>query len=311
MNIAVIHGGNSTECQVSTLNAEYINSSLKELGYNSYLLGFNKDMYSSLLQNKPDVVFLCVQGKGHGDGTLQGILDSLEIPYTGSKREASTIINNKIFCQKLFKLENLPTAPSFTWSRKEHFSPKGKDTLLGKMQMAEVLFPCVVKAPSQGGSFGIAYLESMEDFHKIDSIFQYDEVLLIEKFIKGRFYTVGLLEHEGKLLTLPTMEGVAVNSDAKLISFDGKYTVHKAELSAEINDKMAKYAKDVFRCINASGYGRVDFILEESSNIPIILEINAVPGLKPQSLYPPSALLIGIEYNKLIDIILASATFKV
>lgn len=311
MKIAVIHGGNSTECQVSTLNAEYINCSLKDLGYNSYLLEFSENMIVELLKNKPDSVFLCVQGKGHGDGTLQAILDYLEIPYTGSKREASTIINNKILCQKLFKLENLPIAPSFTWLRSEHFSHKGKDALFEKMHLCGVPFPCVVKAPSQGGSFGIAYLESIEDFYKIDAIFQYDPALLVEKFITGRFYTVGLLEQEGELLSLPVMEGMAVNSDMKLISFDGEYAVIKAKLSEEIIDMMAEYAKKAFLCVNAAGYARIDFILEESSNIPIILEVNAVPGLKPESLYPPSALLLGIEYNKLIDMILASATFKV
>lgn len=306
MKIAVIHGGYSTEKDVSTANAEYVHQGLKELGYNSYLLEYTKDITTILTENKPEAVFLCVQGKGHGDGTLQAILDHLEIPYTGSKREAATVINNKILSQKLFRLAGLPISPFFTWQEKEHYTSQAKEHFLDKMQKAQVHFPCLAKAPSQGGSFGIVYLESIEDFSNILSIFPYDKELLIEEFIPGNFYTVCMIEYQGKLLVLPPMQGKSLENKEKYISFAGDYLLFQGEIDEEAKKIMMQYAEQAHNCLGASGYSRADFILDERTNTPKILEINAVPGLKPKSPFPKIMNICGMSYNDMIEAIVKS-----
>lgn len=307
MKIAVIFGGTSSESEASSLNATYINECLKLLGHETVMIEFGKDIFLQLKKEAPKTVFLCVQGKGHGDGTLQGILDYLEISYTGSKRESATIINNKIICQKLFTLEGIPIANNFIWTQQDHLLQNCQISFLSEMEKAGIDFPCIIKAPTQGGSFGIVYLESISDYELIHPIFTYDDSLLVENFVVGKFYTVGLIEYKKDLLALPIMEGIAVDNDRKFTSFIGEYTAKEAQLPHEIQMLMKEFAKRAFQCVGASGYARVDFILDEVTLVPVLLEINAVPGLKPKSLFPPAAKLAGIEYKDMISAIISSS----
>lgn len=304
MNIAVIHGGYSTEHAISTANANHVEQSLKELGHDAYLLEYTKDIATTLLQNTPEAVFLCVQGKGHGDGTLQGILEHLEIPYTGSKREAATIINNKIICQKMFHFEGIPIAPFCTWNNLEHHSKNAKELFLQKMESNKVHFPCLAKAPSQGGSFGIAYLKSAEDFSIIEELFQYDVELLIEEFIHGNFYTVSMLNYKGKFVVFPPREGRAINNTLPFVSFVAGFECLPANLPENIASSMQAMAEKAHKCVGAYGYSRADFMLDEKTHIPKLLELNAVPGVRPHCLFSQTLQANGISYNEMVTSIL-------
>ena len=134
--IAVIHGGTSSEADISTQNAHYIAQALERLGCTVLDVPYDRAMYRTLLEEAPDGAFLCVQGKGHGDGTLQGILDHLGIPYTGSGREAATVINNKILCQTLFRLAGLPVPRNFLWTAAEQAAADGPARFEQKLKKA-------------------------------------------------------------------------------------------------------------------------------------------------------------------------------
>lgn len=303
MKIATISGGSSTEAAVSDKNASYIAEALARLGYTVVRLSYDETLPETLRRERPEAVFLCVQGKGHGDGTCQGLLDFFGIPYTGSGREAATVINNKILCQKLFALEGLPIAHNFFWRQADQDRPDAAEEFERRLAHAGFTFPCVVKAPTQGGSFGIVLLENSAQLPRLADPFRYDETLLAEEFIPGPFYTVGLLaDANGGVEALPVMEGVDLDRGKKaMITFDGKYTAQPAAISEPLTQELQTLALRVFELTGARDYARVDFMLDERDGSPRILEINAVPGLKPQSLYPPAAALAGVSYDEMID----------
>ncbi len=309
MNIAVIHGGTSSEQAVSTLNAGYVMNALGRRGYRTTDILFTRDVSRRLLEERPDAVFLCVQGKGHGDGTLQAILDHLEIPYTGSGMQAAAIINDKILCQKLFAIEGIRIPADCVWTEKEHCTGDGKKRFEERLGKSGISFPCVAKAPTQGGSFGIVLIESMDAYDLMQEAFFFDSRILIEQFVSGRFATVGILEQSGIAEALPVVEGRSRMPCSRIIKFTGEYDVYPSDLPSEIISELQNTALRTYRTLGARGYARVDFIVEEESGRPFILEINAVPGLKPQSLYPPAAALAGIGYDDLIEIILQNVFF--
>ncbi|MDA8123721.1 MAG: hypothetical protein M0009_00835 [Deltaproteobacteria bacterium] len=306
MKIAVVHGGTSSEQAISTLNAGYVKEALIRRGYQAYDVPFTRDIVARLIETPPDAVFLCVQGKGHGDGTLQGMLDHLQIPYTGSRMAAAAVINDKILCQKLFALEGIGIPEYFVWPKAEHLAADGKKRFLALQDKTGISFPCVAKAPTQGGSFGLALLDSLRDYEAMEMVFTYDDPILVERFVQGIFITVGLLEKAGQILAFPPVE-VRSDSPGRLITLSNEYQAVPIALPDELTRTFQNLALRAFRAVGASGYGRVDFMLEEGSGIPYTLEINAVPGLKPQSLFPPAAKLAGIEYDDMIETILQNA----
>lgn len=301
MKIATISGGSSTEAAVSERNAAYVAEALVRLGHEVPTLHYNEDLPEMLQKEKPDAVFLCVQGKGHGDGTCQSILDFLGIPYTGSGREAATVINNKIICQKLLAAEGLPIPKNFLWHREDQANSDAAALFRSRLSGADFDFPCVVKAPTQGGSFGIVFLEDASQLEKLSDPFSYDDTLLAEEFIPGPFYTVGLLVGgESGIEALPVMEGVDLEPE-KMILFKKGYKARPAPISAALSGEPQALALRTFALFGARDYARVDFMLDERDGKPKLLEINAVPGLKPQSLFPPAAALAGIGYDEMIE----------
>jgi D-alanine--D-alanine ligase len=303
MKIALVHGGTSTEQAVSTLNAEYINKVLLKQGHKTEMVFYDSSLITHLQELAPDLVFLCVQGKGHGDGTLQAILDFLNIPYTGSRTMAAAVINNKIICKKLFQQAGVRT-------------PRWQTLTLADWQAGTYAFssvggyPFVAQAPSQGGSFGIELIKSSIDIPKIGDVFSYDDPILIEQFIPGRFATVGLLRRKTELLSFPCIEGIPAESNQQsgdLIVFTNQFTTRLGNFSPEALQEMDDFSREIFNVTCARDYGRVDFIVSEEDGKPYTLEINAVPGLKPSSLFPNGAALYGLSYNDIIEIILQDA----
>lgn len=305
MKICVVHGGTSTEQAVSTLNATYIADALTAHGYETEMVSYEGDIMGKLRASRPDAVYLCVQGKGHGDGTLQAMLDYLNIPYTGSHVTGAAVINNKIICKELFIYAGIRTPQWLTLNkcafdeRRYDFSPIG--------------YPFVAKAPTQGGSYGIQLISSPADIDKISDVFPYDNPILIERFITGRFATIGLLETKSGLITLPCVESDGANMDTdvnrpyRLIVFSDKFAVRKADFPVPVLQEMDDLARRAFTVTRAKGYARVDFMVSREDDLPYVLEINAVPGLKPQSLYPQASMIAGITYVDMIEDILLNA----
>jgi D-alanine-D-alanine ligase len=305
MKICIVHGGSSTEQAVSTLNATYVSDALTARGYETEMLTYDGDIIGKLRASRPDAVYLCVQGKGHGDGALQSMLDYLNIPYTGSHATSAAVINDKIICKELFAYSGIRTPRWLTLSKRAFDE--------GHYDFGKVGYPFVAKAPTQGGSYGIQLIRSPDDIGKITDVFSYDNPILIEQFINGRFSTVGLLETRDGLMTLPCVEsdGAYTAKDLeepyRLIVFTGKFTVLKADFPSSVLQEMEDLARRAFKVTRAKGYARVDFMVSREDGLPYILEINAVPGLKPESLYPQASKIAEIAYGDMIEDILLNA----
>ena len=300
MTISVVYGGTPEECVPSKKNATDIADALKTKGYNVILMEFEKDIIHTLKSLGTDAVFLCVQGKGYGDGTFQGMLEAEGIPYTGSSMRAASLINDKILCKMVFEHYNINT-PKWEILIKRSYE-------WGSFPYEEFGYPFVAKAPTQGGSFGIEFIKSRNDLSQIENVFNYDSPILLEKYIDGPFYTVGIYEGKNGLITLPPVEGI--NMDQKpgeLIDFTGRYDIKNSSLSGELETSLKDMAKKVFKVTSAFGYGRIDFMIDKNDHTPYVLEINAVPGLKRSSLMPLAAAKADIIYEDMIEDILKSA----
>lgn len=298
MKVAIVYGGFSSETNASTENAKYIEESLIRKGYETCMVPYGKGLVQTLREQKADVVYVCVQGKGHGDGTIQSILEQEGIPYTGSDAHAAAIINDKIVSKLYFDRFGLPT-PRWMTVRKEELEQKIEE-------IDKFGYPFVAKAPSEGGSFGIELIRNKEELVLLEKVFAYESPILIEEFISGDFYTVGIIEKDGETVILPCVRGMEIRDEKEnddpdsLKVFTGSYGVAKANLPADLISDMEQMSLDVFRIVGARDIARIDFMVAKKDLKPYILEINAVPGLKQRSLLPGEAKMAGISYDDLI-----------
>ena len=305
MTVGIVYGGTSSEAAASAKNAKSIEEVLRAKGYDVRMIEYRRDMIRTLREQAVDVVYLCVQGKGHGDGTLQAMLEHEGIPFTGSDARAAMLINDKILCKFLFDHYGVPT-PRWDILRREQYER-------GEYDFASFGFPLVAKAPTQGGSFGIELIRTADDLDKIGHVFQYDDPILLEEFIDGGFYTVGLFQRGSELVTLKCVEGVETASGARvhkkkeLTLFTGEYATEPPGLEASLLAEMERTAEKVFSIVGARGVARVDFMVSHDTGRFTVLEINAVPGLKRASLMPRAAEYSGIRYEDMIEQILLSA----
>ncbi|MBE5852909.1 MAG: ATP-grasp domain-containing protein [Lachnospiraceae bacterium] len=308
MKVAIVYGGFSSEKQASAENAKYIEKALQTKGYDTYMVPYEKGFVQSLKEIETDIVYVCVQGKGHGDGTVQRILEQEGILFTGSDSRAAAVINDKIVSKKLFDQFGLRT-PRWETLEKEVYEQ-------GLWDANTFGYPFVAKAPSEGGSFGIVLIRNEDELHLIKEVFAYESPILIEEFIPGDFYTIGVLEQKGEVKTLPCVQGLEMQGGHEkddpdsLKVFTGDYAVREASLPEDIIYQMDVMTKEVFRITDARGIARIDFMVAKKDLQPYILEINAVPGLKPRSLLPGEAKLAGISYEDLIEGVLLEAWEK-
>lgn len=303
MIVSVVYGGKE-EGEASAKNAKDIAEALSSRGYTVHLMEFGKDIISKLRELGTDAVFVCVQGKGFGDGTLQGMLEHEGIPFTGSGMRAACLINDKILCKLLFDRAGIPT-PKWDILTKKQYEE-------GNYPFEEFGFPFLAKAPTQGASCGIEIIRSMDDIPLIGNVFSFDNPILIERFIFGTYCTVGFYERNGQIVRLPVVKFIYPEKELKDDIFltaqvPGKHTVAKCGFPAELDESILHTAEKVFDITGAKGLARVDFMLERKTQIPYVLEINAVPGLRRASFLPQEAAIAGIQYEDMIEDILKSA----
>ena len=304
MIVSVVYGGTPEERLPSEKNASDIAHALKTRGHEVHLFQIEKDIISSIIIVHTDVVYLCVQGKGYGDGTFQAMLEMHGIPFTGSRMRAACLINDKILSKLVFERAGIRT-PKWDILTRKRFEK-------GDYPYEDFGYPFVAKAPTQGGSFGIELIKSGEDLHRIETVFKYDDPILLEKFIPGGFYTVGIYKSRKNLVSLPVVEGLDLDQKKKtgskeLIMFTGNYGICESRLNQNVTKEITGMALQVFHTTGAKDLCRVDFMVSEEDGKPYVLEINAVPGLKRCSLMPLAAELAGIVYEDMIEDILYAA----
>lgn len=311
MRVVVLHGGYSSEHFYSTENAMCVAEALLRRGYDALLLEYDSYMVENLKKLSPDVVFLCVQGRFHGDGTVQGVLDFLKIPYTGSPMQPAALINDKNYCQAVFEEAGASVAKHFTFKREEFTKPEGRDLFLRRIRQKNMDFPVVAKAPSEGACIGINLISSLDEYLKMEESFKFGDKILVEEYIDGYGFTVPLLESKSGWITFPAVTGAKL---CKLENgeqfFDTKKDLTLTNLPTDVLERVNKQACDVANAVGARGYTRVDFIYDEKNRQEYVAEINAVPGLCTTSLFPASAKLAGIDYDDLIEKILLNVFIK-
>jgi D-alanine--D-alanine ligase len=302
MKIAIIHGGTSTEQAGATRNAEYVNAALSRLGHEAVMINYDVSMTGQLRSFAPDLVWICVQGKGHGDGTIQAMLDFLGLPYTGSRTTGAALINDKLICKELFRHAGIRTPDwkclSYDDYRQGRFSADG------------IGYPFVAKALTQGSSFGIELIMSPDDLPKMEEVFRYDDPILIEKFIPGHCVDVGLLDDpEKRTIFLPVSPVLDEDSESNTLLRFGYQSPSYAfrQYTESSSAELQFLAEKAFAATRAHTYARMDFRVSSEDGLPYILEINAVPGLKPEGSYASAAGLCGIDYDTMIEKIIRNS----
>ena len=304
MKIAVVCGGFSEEQNASRKSGGYIAGALEKLSHTVEIVEYNEHMIDNLKKNAFDIVFHSVMGKHHGDGAVQALLELAGFPYTGSGPQSAAIINHKTICKKIWKADGILTPDFFEYSYREY----KKDTFTDfwkKVNDNKMTLPVVAKAPTQGSRHGIVFVKDDISFNALESAFFFDNILLAESYVEGRFITQGIIEIEGEMTALPPVELID-SSGAEFKLFPGGSIVRdpclRTEQTAEITLRTLKAAA----LTGASGYARLDYHICNGEFY--LLEINAVPGLIPAySSMIDCATAAGYDYFSLINFILSAA----
>lgn len=240
-----------------------------------------------------EVTFLALHGENGENGKVQAALDLMGIRYTGTDYLSSAICMDKGLTKELFLLHGVPT-------------PKGIKLRKGQTETEAVPFPCVVKACCGGSSVGVAMASTTEEYESAkEEAFRYDDQVVIEQYIKGREFSVGVLE--GK--ALPVIE---IEPKEGFYDYKNKYQAGSAIetcpaiLSQEKTLEMQQYAEKAFRVLRLKNYARMDFMMDEEENL-YCLEANTLPGMTPTSLLPQEAAAAGISFTDLCEKIIESA----
>lgn len=301
--VGVLYGGHSAEREVSLMSGEGVCQALREQGIDAHLFDTGRNSLIELAQAGFDRVFIALHGRYGEDGTIQGALELLGIPYTGSGPMASSLSMDKIMTKRVWLQHGLPT-PGFVVLSSLEDLPKA--SALG--------WPLMIKPPHEGSTLGITRVEAgseLKDAYELAAGF--DEDVLAEQFIKGREITVPVLGKGAQAYALPIVEIIAPGGnydyEHKYISNDTQYVV-PAELDAEFTEQVQRIAEKAYRALGCEGWARADLMVSDDGKA-WLLEMNTSPGMTSHSLVPMSARAAGMSYGELCVAILSSASCKV
>ena len=300
LKIAVLYGGVSKERDVSISSSKGIIEALKRNGHDVIGIDFHPDRLHEMITLDVDLVFIGLHGKFGEDGSIQGMLDMLEIPYVGSGVLASSLAMDKHKAKKLFAQSSIPVAKD-----KRYYVTKSTDlnAVVNDIKQAFTT-PFVIKPNREGSTLGLTIVQHEKETEAaIKHAVQSDEVILVEQFIKGKELTVPVLGKIGEEIALPIIEIIPKN---ELYDYASKYEAGGSEhiIPARINESLTEqiktYAVKAHRVLGCETYSRADFLLTDDGTA-YILEVNTLPGMTPTSLFPDSALTYGITYEEMIE----------
>ena len=305
--IVVVMGGTSTEAEVSRRTGKAILDALLSKNYNAEPLELNPQTFAADIKaSNCGIVFNAVHGLYGEDGQLQGTLDMLKIPYTGSNVLAAALTMDKTMTKRVLTSAGI-TTPKFAVYR-----AVDKNKNLAAVIEEKFGLPVVIKAPSQGSSIGVEIVENAEEISAaIENSFKYGDEILVEEFINGRELTVAVFGNEDKAKALPIIE---ITTTTGRYDYETKYKkgasthICPAELDAELTEKVQALAISAFKICKCAGVARIDMMLS-AENVPYVIEINSVPGMTETSLVPDAARAAGIEFPALCEKILMLAGF--
>ncbi len=301
--IAVLLGGMSSEREISLKTGAAILKALKARGYDATGIDADRSLAESLKAHRAEVAFIALHGAYGEDGTVQGLLELLGIPYTGSGVLASAVSINKTATKKMLCHHGLPT-PAFQVVAPADGSV---EAALRELSMEP---PFVVKPPEEGSTIGISIVKDHGQIREaLELGLRYDRELLIEQFIQGRELTAAVLDGEALPLVEILPKGGFYDFAAKYLSQGETRYVVAPEIGDGLTSRIQKLAADTYRALGCSGAARVDFLLPPGGG-PTILEINTIPGMTETSLLPKAAGHAGMSFEELVERILWSARLQ-
>lgn len=301
--IAVLSGGTSAEREVSLNSGAAVLAGLREGGVNAHLVDPKETDVTRLKEMGFAKVFIALHGRGGEDGTLQGLLDIIGLPYTGSGVMASAISMDKLRSKLLWQGAGLPVAPWVALTRREFEQGLGASVT---ERIAALGLPVIVKPSREGSSVGMSKVDAAGDISSALALaFQHDEEVLIEKWLSGPEFTVAMLGEE----ILPSIRiqpaGTFYDYEAKYLSDETQYFCPsglEAEREALLNALVLK----AWHVLGCRGWGRID-VMQDSDGQFYLLEANTSPGMTSHSLVPMAARQAGMSFSQLVVRILDQA----
>ncbi len=305
IKIGVLSGGISSERDISLMTGKNIYDSLIRSGYNAIFVDMKKNFYEKL--KGLDLAFMAIHGRYGEDGTVQGLLELMKIPYTGSGILASAIAIDKILSKKILIHEGINTPGYIAIDFNSTRDPKKISSIIRE----KLEYPVVLKPNNEGSTIGVNIVkkDSQLEF-AINDVTKYDRKMLVEEYIEGKDLTVSVIGVEP--VALPIVE---MRPKSGFYDYKSKYTKGMTEyiVPAVIDENIAKNISDTalkcHRVLECCGISRVDFRLDDNDKA-YVFEINTMPGMTATSLVPMAAKAVGIDFDLLIEIILDSASLK-
>lgn len=293
--------GQSSEREVSLQSSRKILQALEERGYQVVLMEIDRALPARLLADDIDVAFIASHGKYGEDGTVQGLLEILGIPYVGSGVLASALALDKVMSKKVFLAEGIPT-PEYRVVDGRQLKQSDVKELMDEI-LAENALPVIVKPSDQGSTIGLTVVRTAEELlPALSRAVKYDQHVLVERYIKGVELTVGIIGNDDPQI-LPSIE---IASAKGLYDYEAKYTKGMSEhiipprLPAQQVAEVEHLAFRAHQALGCRGISRTD-IMVDADGRPWVLEVNTLPGMTETSLVPDAARAAGIGYAELVD----------
>ncbi len=287
--VAVLYGGLSAEREVSLKSGAAVLAGLKAKQVDAHGVDVGEDIVEQLKRGGYDRVFLILHGRGGEDGVIQGVLESMGLPYTGSGVQGSALGMDKLRTKQCWLGAGLPT-PDFVVIDSEDDLQRVHE---------RVGYPVIIKPVHEGSSIGMSKVDRQQDLKSAwEAAAEYDQEIIAEKWITGAEYTASILGSQALPLIRLETPNVFYDYEAKYLADTTSYFC-PCGLPAELERSLQALALKAFRVAGASGWGRVDFMLDEEKN-PWLIEINTAPGMTDHSLVPMAAKQAGIEFDELV-----------
>lgn len=301
--IAVLLGGTSAEREVSLQSGAAVLAGLREAGIDAHEVDPKNTPVTELKALGFDKVFITLHGRGGEDGTLQGLLELLKLPYTGSGVMASAVSMDKLRTKLLWKGANLPVAPWVALTRRDVDAGISSTTV---ERIASLGLPVIVKPSREGSSVGMSKVDNVAALPAaLELAFEHDEEVLIEKWLSGPEYTVAILGEE----ILPSIRiqpaGIFYDYEAKYLSDETQYFC-PGGLIEQREEELQALVLQAWQVLGCSGWGRVDVMLDSDGQF-YLLEVNTSPGMTSHSLVPMAARQAGMTFSQLVVRILELA----
>jgi len=295
-------GGLSAEREVSLKTGAALSAALARRGYRQKPILVDRDIAFLLREEAIDVAFIALHGRYGEDGAIQGLLELMQIPYTGSGIAASAVAMDKLLSRGLFKAHGIATPPTYTLNE--------IDAPTFRADALPFEWPVVVKPASEGSSVGITIAKTQSDFNAaLKTAFHYGPKVLIEQYLSGMEVQVGILEDQA-------LGAIEIRPKGAFYDYNSKYVPGMSEhffpapLAPDVYRKVLALGLEAHRALGCRGYSRADFLVTEGKH-PYLLELNSLPGMTETSLMPEIAKGVGIDFETLVERILATAATEI